>query len=229
MTSRDKIKRTRRNLFLVVLPFLVGALILPSNATSSRQPDPLKSFYIVTHYFSDFLSDSFEEILDVAPQGKDVRVRVIRISSATRYCGGALVRAAERVLPNTTLRKVVRGIDICNYTAKDVDAALDAAKPKLQTGTEDSATLSIVANCGSQENVVEFPYPETVDLKILRRENPRVNSLWDLPYRIRASRVRPAFANPRPFTRRRKAARGSRNATAPRNALRKIQCGIRRL
>jgi hypothetical protein len=116
MTSRDLTKRTRRSFFLAVLPFLFGVLILPSNATPSKQPNPLQSFYVVAHYFSDFLSDSFEEILDVAPQGKDVRVRVIRISSATRYCGGTLVRAAEHVFPNTTLRKVVRGIDICNYT-----------------------------------------------------------------------------------------------------------------
>jgi hypothetical protein len=200
MISRDKTKRTHRNFFLATLPFLFGVLILPSNAKPSKQPDPLQSFYIVTHYFSDFLSDSYEEILDVAPQGKDVRVRVIRISSATRYCGGALVRAAERVLPNTTLRKVVRGIDICNYTAKDVDAALDAAKPKLQTGTEDSATLSIVANCGSQENVVEFPYPETVDLKILHRNNPRINNLWDLAYKIRPRAFGPhsPFRDPSP-------------------------------
>jgi hypothetical protein len=195
MTTRNKTKRTRRNFFLAALPFLFGLLIPSSNAKQAKPPDPLQSFYIVTHYFSDFLSDSYEEILDVTPLAKDVRVRVIRISSATRYCGGTLVRAAERVLPNTTLRKVARGIAVCNYSAKDVDAALASAKPILETGTEDSATLSFVAKCGTQENVVEFPYPETVDLKILHRDSPRVNSLWDLVFKIRVH----AFGPHSPF------------------------------
>jgi len=87
----------------------------------------------------------------VTPQEKDLRVRVIRISAANPYCEGDLVRAADRVLPETTMRKIAGKIDICSYIDESVTAALKAAAPKGVESIEDSATLSIVAKCGAQE------------------------------------------------------------------------------
>jgi hypothetical protein len=184
MTNCKRAER-RRNRTLAVIPLLFGILILSAGAVPRRHIDPLQSFYVVTHYFSDYLADSYEEILDVTPEGKDVRVRAIRISAATRYCGGNLVRAAERLLPDATPAKVARGVDLCSYSANGVALALKSATPKKITSIEDSATLSYVAKCGAEEKVFEFPYPETFDVKILDRENPHVLALWYLNYKIR--------------------------------------------
>jgi len=69
----------QRTLLLPVLPFLFGILMLIAEASRARNLDPPRSFYIVTEFFSDYLADSYEEILDVTPQGKNVRVRVAQI------------------------------------------------------------------------------------------------------------------------------------------------------
>jgi TonB family protein len=176
----------RRNLLLWILPFLCGILVLIPDASKAKKRHALQSFYVVIEFFSDSLPDSYEEILDVAPQGKDVRVRVVRLSSATRSCGGELLRAAERVLPNTSLKKVVGRIDICSYTKEGVAAALKSAPPKGIQDPSDSAALNIVAKCDAEEKVFAFPYPVEVDLKALHRDNPRVDALWDLTYKVRS-------------------------------------------
>ena len=112
----------QRSLLLSILPFLCGILVL-GQTSKARNTEKLQSFVVVTNFFSDFLSDSYDEILDVTSKGKDVRVRVIRISSATRYCGGQLVRAAERILPDTTINKVIGRVDLCSYTEHEVTDA----------------------------------------------------------------------------------------------------------
>jgi len=175
----------RHNLLPSALPFLCATLMLVGKASKPQNRNPLQSFYVVTSFLSDYLPGWYEEILEVTPQGKDVRVRVIRISAANPYCGGNLVRAAERVLPDTTMRKVAGKVDLCSYTEQGVTAALKAAAPRTIEAIMDSATLSIVAKCGPQERVFSFPYPEQVDLKALHRDNPRVTALWDLSYKVR--------------------------------------------
>jgi hypothetical protein len=65
-------------------------------------------------------------------------------------------------------------------------AALKRAAPKGVSNIEDSASQDIVARCTAQERVFGFPYPEEVDLKALRRNDPRVSSVWDLNYKIRS-------------------------------------------
>jgi TonB family protein len=176
----------RRNLLLSALRILCGTLLLGVEVSRAQNADPLQSFYTVTNFFSDYLPGWYEEILEVTPQGKDLRVRVIRISAANPYCGGDLVRAADRVLPETTMRKIAGRVDICSYTDESVTAALKAAAPKGIESIEDSATLSIVAKCGVQEKVFSFPYPAEVDQKVLHRDNPRVTRLWDLTWEVRS-------------------------------------------
>jgi len=160
--------------------------MLPGEERRARNIDPLQSFYVVTNYFSDFLGDGYEEILEVTSEGKDVRIRIVRISAANRYCGGQLVRASERILPDTSISKVAGRVDLCSYTEPGVTAALKAAAPKRITSIEDSATLTIVAKCGAQQRIFGFPYPEEVDLKTLDRNNPGVQALWDLTYKVRS-------------------------------------------
>ncbi|MGC1088247.1 MAG: TonB family protein, partial [Candidatus Acidiferrum sp.] len=171
---------------LAIFVFVYGTNLLLSETAGTRGTNSPESFYIVTHFFSDNLPDGYDEILQVAPQEKDVCVRVIRISLANPYCGGQLVRATERILPSTTVRKVAGSIDLCSHTEREVEAALKDASPKTLVSIWDTASQNIVAKCGTQEKVFEFPFPETVDLKALRRNNPRVRDLWDLSYKVRS-------------------------------------------
>ena len=183
----------RRNLLLWILPCL-GGILMVCEPSRARNTDPLQSFYVVRSFFSDFLLDSYEEILEVTPVGKDIRIRVIRISAADRYCGGQLVRAAERVLPGTPMKKVTGRVDLCSYTGQGVTDALKAAAPKALGDTWDSSALTIVAKCGVQEKVFDFSYPAEVDLKALHRDNPRVDALWDLNYKVRSRAFGPRFS-----------------------------------
>lgn len=146
-------------------------------SSGDRNIDPLQSFHVVTEYFSDFLPDYYTEILDVTAQGRDVRVRLVRLSSATVYCDGEVLRAVERVLPNTTVREVAKRVDLCAYTGEGVASALKAAASKGISDPSDSATVTVVAKCGASEKILAFPYPVDVDFKILRRENPRIETL----------------------------------------------------
>jgi hypothetical protein len=176
----------RRNLLISIFALVCGTITLFGGAARTQNTDPPQSFYIVTHVFSDDLASGYDEILQVIAQGTDVCVRVIRISLANRYCGGQLVRAAERILPNTTVRKVAGNIDLCSYTEREVAAAIKGAAPKGAPIIEDSASQNIVARCRAQERVFGFPYPEEVDLKALQRNEPRVSALWDLNYKVRS-------------------------------------------
>lgn len=202
----------RWNRFLLALSFLVcGAIALEQASASSHHEDALQSFYIARFYFSDYLPGWSNTILEVAPQGNDVRVRLIRISSANPDCPGLLVRAAERVIPHTTVRKVA-GRDICSFSPGQVDSALKAAAPKYAQDYSDSATETIVAKCGNAEKEFDFPYPVEVDLKALDRDNPDVSKLWDTRYKIwmRTFGKNFSFDSPAPETQKKLAELGAK-------------------
>ncbi|MGB6597396.1 MAG: energy transducer TonB [Candidatus Acidiferrum sp.] len=190
------IETTMRQLSLLFSIILGAFAALTLFGRSSTAPDsnPLQSFFIARHFFSDDLPEGYDEILAVTPQGKDVCVRVIRISLANPYCGGSLVRAAERVFPNTTVRKVTGRVDLCSFTEPQVEAALKAAAPKGISDNSDSATLDVVAHCGAQERVFEFPYPAEIDDKALDRNTPRVSALWGLNYEVRSRAFGKSFS-----------------------------------
>ena len=170
------------NRLLVILLLACGTMAQHRASASSRSQETLQSFYVARFYFSDYLPGWSQQILDVTPQGDDVRVRVIRISLANEFCPSLIVRAAEHVFPHTSVRKVADR-DICADTSEGVDAALKAA---AQYGRDpsDSATETIVAKCGTTQKEFDFPYPVEVDQKALRRSNPGVSDLWDTNYRV---------------------------------------------
>ena len=157
----------RRNLLLSALRLLCGTLLLGVEVSRAQNADPLQSFYAVTNFFSDYLPGWYEEILEVTPQGKDLRVRVIRISAANPYCEGDLVGAADRVLPETTMRKIAGKVDICSYIDESVTAALKAAAPKGVESIEDSATLSM-QSARRRKGFSASPIPR----KLIRRSSP---------------------------------------------------------
>jgi Gram-negative bacterial TonB protein C-terminal len=175
-----------RSIYFFSLSIVCAVAPLTShNAAKTADANVLQSFYIVSNFFSDDLGSSFIEILNVEPLDKNVRVQVIRISQANRYCGGYLVRAAERTLTNTAPRKIKGGADLCSYTTERVAAALKNAPSKILSDPSDSSTETIVAMCGSQQRIFEFPYPAGVDVEGLRRRDSGVFALWNTAYEVR--------------------------------------------
>jgi hypothetical protein len=171
------------NRLLVIFLLASGTIALLRASASSRSQETLQSFYVARFFFSDYLPGWSHQILDVTPQGDDVRVRVIRISQANDFCPSLIVRAAEHVFPHTSVRKVA-GIDICAFTSEGVDTALRATASKHGGDPSDSATVTIVAKCGTTQKEFDFPYPVEVDQKTLHRSNPGVSDLWDTNYRV---------------------------------------------
>jgi hypothetical protein len=172
-----------RNLISVLLA-LCCAIPSIANTSQTKNKISLQSFYAVREFFSDNLSAWDEEVLDVSPEGKNVRVQLFHVSAAHQLCGGDLLRVEERTLPNTTVQKVV-GKKVCSVTGQEVDAALKAAAPRATEGIFETDTIDLVPQCGTRQNVLAFPHPQDVDEKALHRENPRIDALWDLYYEVR--------------------------------------------
>jgi hypothetical protein len=175
--------RWRNLISLLVLPCCAIPTI--ANTSPTKNKNSLQSFYAVREFTSDNLSAWDEEVLDVSPEGKNVRVELFHRSAATQFCGGNLLRAVERTLPNTTVQKVV-GKKVCSVTGAEVDAALKAAAPKAMEAIFETYTIDLVPQCGTRQDVLSFPHPQEVDEKALRRENPRIDALWDLYYEVRS-------------------------------------------
>jgi hypothetical protein len=97
------------NLPRSILALVGGTIMLFCEAARTQDTTSSRSFYIVTHVFSDDLASGYDEILQVMPQGTDVCVRVIRISLPTGIAAGS-----SSVPPNTYSRtpryKRLRGI-----------------------------------------------------------------------------------------------------------------------
>ncbi|HKV99315.1 MAG TPA: energy transducer TonB [Vicinamibacterales bacterium] len=175
---------------MTIRPIAAGVLValgvLASDravVTGARAEARLSSLYIVLHAFSDDLSGSYEELLDVSPVGSDVRVRVTRISFANPYCHNLLVRAAEQIIPRTTVERVT-GSSACAIAPSDVDVAIGRAKPMKVTPVTEAASQTIVARCGAEERVFQFPWEQKVDRQKLRRLAPRVDALWRTYLRV---------------------------------------------
>ena len=139
---------------------------------------------MVRFVFSDDLPSGFDEIIEVTPQGPDVRIRVIRLSLADRDCGGQLVRASERIVADTTVSAIAK-TDVCALSTRHVDAAIEAAQPSAMQGIFDTESTSIVAMCAGKERAFFFPYPEKIDVDRLTRYNPEVRKLWQVGWQAR--------------------------------------------
>ena len=130
---------TRRRSTFLLLAFAAAApvaavlTIFPGlRASDKAKPKPpLENFYVVTQAI--FRNDPkwVDHILDVHPQGADVIVREIRIAPLASACPHHVtVRAVERVVPNTTVKKLAAKFDLCAYVEDDVEGVIPAAKRK---------------------------------------------------------------------------------------------------
>lgn len=144
---------------------------------------PLESLYVVRSFFSDNIPDGYTEVFDVAPVGEDTRLRVMRISLASPYCPNRLVRAAETVVKRRSIEDVVSA-NPCALQPAAVEEALKAAAPRDLYPLWHDSSHTMVARCGTEERVFNFPYSIKVDYKKLKRSHPRVADLWDVCYRI---------------------------------------------
>jgi Gram-negative bacterial TonB protein C-terminal len=168
---------------LFVLLSLFGGIVGVAGTSASHGQGALESFYVARFYVSDYLPGWSDTILDVQPEGGDVRVRLIRISQAVDFCPTYLVRGVERVIPHTTVRRVA-GRDVCAFSSDQVDAALKGAASKVGRDRSDSAAETMVAKCGAEEKEFDFPFPAAVDLKTLDRDHPDIGRLWSTRYDV---------------------------------------------
>jgi TonB family protein len=169
----------RHSAFYIATCLMWGALV-PHLEAQTHDEKQLKSFYIVTHAFSDAAPFFYEYVLDVKSQGEDVLVRQIRLGPTSTGCpSGLTVKAADRLIKNETPKSFARH-ELCSLSAKQVASAIEHAHPPYAAGGFETASYSVVAMCGSQEKVFELPDPEAVNLKRLKRTNPQAASLWDM-------------------------------------------------
>ncbi len=169
-------------------------------AEKKKPAPPLDRFYIVTQSVapppgSDAASHATasgsnpippwtDEILDVAPDSSSVRVRKIQIVPAGPHCPphAIFVRAAERILASASVQSIAGRQRICALNESDVRGVIDAAeRDEVQRANRDDlANQTIVASCGSREELFELPYPDTLRFHALGLADPHITALWKL-------------------------------------------------
>ena len=123
-------------------------------------PVPLESFDVVTQATFHKAPKWVDHILEVRPQGDAVLVREIRIAPLDPACPHHVtVRAAERVLPNITLKKLTAKFPLCSFEEDVVEGMISTAKRPngAVTDSDDSASQTIIARCGTQQKMFELP------------------------------------------------------------------------
>jgi hypothetical protein len=123
-----------------------------------------------------------DHILDVHPQGPDVVVREIRIAPLNPNCPHHVtVRAIERTVSNTTVKKVALHFDLCAFTEDDVESMIHAARRKTApTSDDDSASQTIVARCGTKQRIFELPDKDSLRFDALNLADSHLAAFWDL-------------------------------------------------
>jgi hypothetical protein len=171
--------------------FLVLTLVAASAVADHPKPKPpLENFYVVTQAIFHADPKWVDHILEVRPQGlNDVQVREIRIAPLSASCPHhATVRAIERVVPNTTVKKVAVHFDLCAYTEDDVETMVHAAKRThgAPSSDDDSATQTIVARCGQKQRLFELPDQATLRFDGLTLADTHLAAFWNLAATVEA-------------------------------------------
>jgi hypothetical protein len=153
-------------------------------ATDKPKPKPpLENFYVVTQAIFQTGPKWVDHILEVQPEGvTDVEVREIRIAPVSPACPHHVtVRAIERVVPNTTVKKVAVHFDLCAFTEDDVESMIQAARRKTAVSNDDdSASQTIVARCGTRQRVFELPDESSLRFEALTLADSRLAAFWNL-------------------------------------------------
>lgn len=176
--------RQVRNYFLLALFVLLICAALAAGQRHSGPKDtaPLLQFYTVTQVPSDEAHVWVDRILDVRAAGDGVRVRFIHIAPINSQCSHVVaVKAAERVVPKTTVANVAGKFKLCSYPEDDFAGVIQVAKrneEELEVTRPVSRT--IVAKCGTEERLFELPDKGTLKFDALKLADPRITALWDM-------------------------------------------------
>jgi hypothetical protein len=183
---RDFLQRHSK-LALIASLFIATALL---NATDKPNPKPpLENFYVVTQAIFHTDPKWVDHILEVHPQNStDVAVRETRIAPLSPACPHHVtVRAIERVVPNTTVKKIAAHFDLCSFTEDDVEGMINAAKRKpVPSSDDDSATQTIVAHCGAKQRIFELPDESSLRFDALTLADSHLAAFWNLAATIEA-------------------------------------------
>ena len=161
-------------------------------APRAREVRGPAALYIAIHGFSDVPSASYEDMLDVSQVGPDVRVRLVRMSLANLNCSNLLVRAVEQVIPHTTVERVT-GPAACASAPAEVGRAIAKSQLSKAVTVTEAESQTIVARCGAEQRVFEFPWEQNVDRTKLRHVAPEIDALWRTYARLRGRSFGPEF------------------------------------
>jgi hypothetical protein len=167
---------------MLLLATITGAATL-SIASEKHAPKlPLENFYVVTQATFHAGVKWVDHILEVRPQGDDVLVREIRIAPLDKDCPHHVtVRAVERVMPNTTVKKLTFKFPICTFEEDVVEGMINVTKREGSLSvTDDTASQTIVARCGTQQKMFELPDQESLRFEALQHADKHVTDFWDL-------------------------------------------------
>jgi hypothetical protein len=166
---------------LFVLTICAG-LAARQRPSGSKDTAPLLRFYAVTQVPSDATHVWVDRILDVRVAGDGVRVRFIHIAPVDSKCPHAVaVKAAERVIPKTTVASVAGKFKLCSYPEDDFAGVIEVAKRKEEEiDVARPISRTIVARCGEEERLFELPDKDTVKFDALKLADPRISALWDM-------------------------------------------------
>jgi hypothetical protein len=165
-----------------LLATTTGAAILSIASEKHVPKPPLENFYVVTQASFHSGAKWVDHILEVSPQGDDVLVREIRIAPLDKDCPRHVtVRAVERVLPNTTVKKLTVKFPICAFEEDVVEGMISVVKREGRLSvTDDAASQTIVARCGTQQKMFELPDQESLRFEALQHADKHVSDFWDL-------------------------------------------------
>src|SRR6202041_3918621 len=117
--------RPRRRPNSLLLASLIVVATLPAATDKPKPKPPLENFYVVTQAIFQTGPKWVDHILEVRPEEDGVRVREIRIAPLNPKCPRHVtVRAVERVVPNTTVKKVALHFDLCAFSEDDVEGMI---------------------------------------------------------------------------------------------------------
>jgi hypothetical protein len=173
--------RRRSNSLLITSLFIAATLL--AAADKPKPKPPLENFYVVTQAIFHTDPKWVDHILEVRPEAEGVRVREMRIAPLSAACPRHVtVRAIERVVPNTTVKKVALHFDLCAFSEDDVESMIQAARRKTASNSDgdDSASQTIVARCGTKQRVFELPDEDSLRFDALKLADSRLAAFWDL-------------------------------------------------
>jgi hypothetical protein len=190
----SKGRQSRQRLVAYVTASIAAIAFTSRAAPKHAPPLPLESFYVVTQAIFHKAPKWVDHILDVRPQGDTVLVREIRIAPLDSACPHHVtVRAVERILPDTTVKKLAVKFPLCSFEEDVVEGMINTAKRPGGgiTDSDDSASQTIVARCGTKQKMFELPDEESLRFDALQLADSHLTAFWELAATMEAH----AFGN----------------------------------